>query len=120
VLVREDHPGEVCRPDGAGCGSGQRCEFALAEDELVSACRPTCSVTSACPDAMVCASGPGGDLCLARCDPARPTCPGRESCVALDAAGREWGCRLMPFAERPGVHVSRARGHFSDPTSTPL
>jgi hypothetical protein len=111
--------GHGCLPDRAGvrsCGVGMACDFALAQDLLLSACRPVCDDRTPCPTGSSCwTSGPAGGVCVRSCDPAGADCAGQESCAALDAGGQRWGCRLLPHADRPGVPLERSRGHFSDP-----
>jgi hypothetical protein len=113
--------GRACRPDTASCAAGERCDFVIKEDTLLSACRPRCDASRACPGGMACATtaGEAGGVCLRACDPQGRRCPAPESCVPVDAAGQTWGCRIAPYAERPGVHGSRAKGQFSDPVAEP-
>jgi hypothetical protein len=111
---------KTCRPDVTSCAPGERCDYVVAEDTLVSVCRPTCSDASPCPGNGICLpDGDQGSLCVRPCDPHGPRCPARESCVPLDPAGSRHGCRLVPYGDRPAVHASRIQGNFGDPVAEP-
>jgi hypothetical protein len=123
VHVPSSDGGSGCLPDVDSCPVGQRCDFALADDVLVSTCRPACDERTPCPQESICAAaGNGarqGGVCIAICNPTSRGCAGGESCVVVDAARDVWGCRTVPSADRPGVNVLRTQGHFSDSVADP-
>jgi hypothetical protein len=110
---------KTCRPDVTSCAPDERCDYAVAEDTLISACRPTCSDAAPCPGGGICVPGEQGNVCVSPCEPHGPRCPPRESCVPLDPAGSRFACRLVPYGDRPAVHTSRIQGNFNDPVAEP-
>lgn len=123
VLVLKPPPGETSCTADSTCTAGRRCESGLFEDVLVSMCKPACDAATPCAGGMACAKISGGPhgVCVTICDPTDPTaCEAPARCVSLDEASGQWGCRTGSYSERPGVHLTRARGNFSDPVADPI